>query len=391
MIYFDNAATTPPHPQVIEVIDRVLREEWGNPSSLHHKGFEAEQTLRASTREMARILGVAESSIIFTSCATESNNTALRGAVWGKDQPNILVPVSEHSSVYTTARHMAEGSLSTAARGGVEVRFLPVDAYGRVRPDQVRKAIDARTALVAVMQVNNELGSLNPIAELGQAIKEANPKTLFHVDATQALGKFPIPLAEGQVDSFAASAHKIHGPKGIGLLYVRPGLAYPPLLDGGGQMDGRRAGTENVAYIAGFAKALSLMDRYVKEEQATIWACYERACERIGRIPGARLNSPTEAPVNPFLLNVGILGIKAEVLLHMMEEEAYYFSSGSACSLGKASRVIEAIGLSSEYGEGILRISFGMENRPEEVDPFFDALEKNIARIRQMTGWRQHA
>lgn len=382
MIYFDNAATTPVHPEVAEVINHILLHEWGNPSSLHHIGFEAEKRMREAGRVLARGLGVDPSCLIFTSCASESNNTALWGAVRGKTGVNVVMAQAEHSSVEKTGLALREA--------GVEVRVIPVDWEGFVAPDQVAEAVDDKTALVTVMQVNNELGSRNDLAAIGPMVKAKNPKTLFHVDGTQAFGKLPVKLEEWKVDSYSASAHKIHGPKGVGLLYVRQGVNYPSLIAGGGQMGGRRAGTENVAYICAMAKAYDLVQAHVRDHKEEILAIYHRAMERIRALDGVRVNSPTQ-PVNPYIINFGLEGVRAEVLLHMMEGEEMYFSSGSACSKGQASPVIEAIGVPDAYKEGILRISFAMENSPDQVDPFFDALEKHVREIRKVTGWSKNA
>ena len=390
MIYFDNAATTPVAADVAETIEKAFREQWGNPSSLHRVGFQAEKVLEEARGRMAEKLGIPLKSLIFTSGASESLNTVLRGvatqallsqkmrAQTGSptDAPNIVISAVEHAAVYQTAQILASY--------GIEVREIPVDATGQVTVADVEKRVDAHTLLVAVMHVNNELGTIFPVAEIATMLHQKS-RALFLVDGTQALGKLPVNLSKIGCDFYVASGHKIHAPKGIGMLYVRPGVTVSPLITGGPQEYGRRAGTENVPYILGFVQAFLAMEkRRSTSFDPAIVKLHEKALARAKAITGSRINSP--AAGSPYILNIAFTGIKAEVLMHFMEMEEMYLSSGSACSKGKVSRILQAIHLPEAYLDGALRLSFSRENREEEVDPFFDRLETSIAQIRSITG-----
>lgn len=390
MIYFDNAATTPVAADVAETIEKAFREQWGNPSSLHRVGFQAEKVLEEARGRMAEKLGIPLKSLIFTSGASEGLNTVLRGvatqallsqkmrAQTGSqtDAPNIVISAVEHAAVYQTAQILASY--------GIEVREIPVDATGQVTVADVEKRVDAHTLLVAVMHVNNELGTIFPVAEIATMLHQKS-RALFLVDGTQALGKLPVNLSKIGCDFYVASGHKIHAPKGIGMLYVRPGVKVSPLITGGPQEYGRRAGTENVPYILGFVQAFLAMEkRRGTSFDPAIVKLHEKALARAKVITGSRINSP--AAGSPYILNIAFTGIKAEVLMHFMEMEEMYLSSGSACSKGKVSRILQAIHLPEAYLDGALRLSFSRENREEEVDPFFDRLETSIAQIRTITG-----
>lgn len=386
MIYFDNAATTPILPDVQEKIIEALTEYWGNPSSLHRKGFESEKVIREARAAVARELDVAPETLVFTSGATEGINTVLRGVslmahAKKAKRPNIVISAVEHSAVRKTAQ--------VIEAWGVEIRVVNVDAHGALSAADVAEKVDDATILVSIMQVNNELGTVYPVAEIAEKIKKKNPNTLFMVDGTQALGKFVVrPLTIG-CDFYISSGHKMHAPKGVGLLYIRRGVALPSLLTGGQQENGHRAGTENIPYIVGFCAALEEMAKRRGQEafDPQIVKMNQRARERATAIPGLVLNSPVDA--SPYILNVAMSGIKAEVLLHFMEQSEMYLSSGSACSRGAASAVIAAIQLDEEHRDGAVRISFGRQNRLEEVDLFFDALEKAVQEIRSLTGGRK--
>lgn len=390
MIYFDNAATTPVAADVAETIEKAFREQWGNPSSLHRVGFRAEKVLEEARGRMAEKLGIPLKSLIFTSGASEGLNTVLRGvatqallsqkmrAQTGSptDAPNIVISAVEHAAVYQTAQMLASY--------GIEVREIPVDATGQVTVADVEKRVDAHTLLVAVMHVNNELGTIFPVAEIATMLHQKS-RALLLVDGTQALGKLPVNLSKIGCDFYVASGHKIHAPKGIGMLYVRLGVTVSPLITGGPQEYGRRAGTENVPYILGFVQAFLAMEkRRGTSFDPAIVKLHDKALARAKVITGSRINSP--AAGSPYILNIAFTGIKAEVLMHFMEIEEMYLSSGSACSKGKVSRILQAIHLPEAYLDGALRLSFSRENREEEVDPFFDRLETSIAQIRSITG-----
>ncbi len=394
MIYFDNAATSPVLPQVVELVDKILLEDWGNASSLHKMGFRAQKYINYAEEVLARGLGVKKSELIFTSGASESNNMAIKGLAGGKKGKNILISSVEHASVSKTAEF--------AENEGLEVRWLAANAYGTISPEEVKSKLDDNTIMVSLMHVNNELGTIEPIFEIGDLIKSINPGTIFHVDGTQAFGKFNLKLGKACIDSYAASAHKIHGPKGVGLLYVKDGINYPPLVLGGGQQRNRRSGTENVAFIGAMAKAFELMEEFREKEPRKIYeinlACRARIKDMAERLGGIRINSPRLAEeemvqgedyASPYILNIGIEGIKAEVLLHMLEEDDMYVSSGSACSKGKLSPMAKACNMDESYTDGLIRLSFLTENDLSQVDPFFDKLEEGIEMIRSIKGWKR--
>ncbi|MDY6085448.1 MAG: cysteine desulfurase family protein [Peptoniphilaceae bacterium] len=382
MIYFDNAATTPVLPEVRRVIDETLETLWGNPSSLHRKGFEAEKILRKARETVAGILRVDPKSVIFTSGATESINTVLRGVaarhlMTRNGAPaNVVISSVEHAAVEQTARALKDF--------GIDVRRASVDEAGRVDAADMAALVDAHTLLVGMMHVNNELGTIYPIADIVRAVKARKADVPVLVDGTQALGKLVVHPGELGCDYYVSSGHKIHAPKGIGLLYVRPGAFFRPLLTGGPQENGHRAGTENVPYIAGFAAALEAMEASREGDwNPTIVAINRSVRERLAA-SDARILSPEEA--SPYILTAAFSGIKAEVLLHFMEREEMYLSSGSACSKGAPSRVLQAIRVPDAYADGAVRLSFGRENTLNEVDPFLDQLLAAVRQIQSLTG-----
>ncbi len=376
MIYFDNAATTAVDPRIADTVRDILVNHWGNVSSLHHLGVEAEKHLEKSRHTIARSLGVDDKTIIFTSCGSESNNMAIHNALvrCRSEKKNVVMSPIEHSSIFNLKKHLEDR--------GVEVRFLPVNEVGVVHPEDLASCVDENTAIVCVMFVNNELGTIEPIQELAKKTKEINPHALFHVDGVQGYGKVEINLGNSEIDSFSCSGHKIHAPKGVGFLYIRKGMDFEPLMIGGGQEFGIRPGTENVAYIAALAQAYELM-----QESHRVEEIYRHAMERVDRMKGVRLNSPREG-ASPYIINIGVKGIKSEVILHMMEEEDMYLSAASACSKNARSHVLEAVHVPEEYIDGCLRISFQRMNTLEEVDPFFDKLEEKIEEVRAITGRR---
>lgn len=398
MIYFDNASTTPILPDVANVVTDALLHQWGNPSSLHRLGFQAEKAMEEARGRMAALLGVPANSLLFTTGATEGINTVMRSVLmqtlqrrFGNEgrvehssigcandvsNANIVLTAVEHAAVHETA--MLFSSF------GIDVRFLPVDEEGKISLSDVERLVDEETLLVAVMHVNNELGTIFPVEEVGKVVKNQS-RALYLVDGTQALGKLPVRLSALSCDTYVASGHKIHAPKGIGLLFARPGTTLLPLLTGGGQEKNRRSGTENVPYILGFVEALAQMEAHREGVyDPHVVAIAKRARERAEALPGVHINSPADG--SPYILNFAVTGVKAEVLLHFMEQKEMYLSSGSACSKGKVSRILQEIHLPEKYLDGAVRLSFGRENREEEVDPFFDHLAFSIQQIRRITG-----
>lgn len=378
MIYLDHAATTPPHPDVVKAVTEAMTRFYGNPSSLHKAGAEAGRVLQQAREVAARALGVSPGEIVFTSSGTESNNAALKGVAFQyRDRGrHIVTTMVEHPAVYRVAKQLEEL--------GFSVTYLPVDRTGRVSPDAVERALRDDTLLVSIMHVNNETGSLQPIAEIGRRLKRY-PKVLFHVDAVQSFGKVPLDPKGWGIDLLSLTGHKLRGPRGVGLLYVREGVTLFPLLAGGGQEGGLRSGTENVPGIVGMAKAM----RLIREEQAAKPDHFARLKRRL--VAGLRawgdrvlLNSPErDEEAAPHIVNFSVPGIKPEVLLHALEEEGYLLSTKSACSSKKdePSRVLMAMFGDEERARTGIRVSFGYETTERDVDGFLAALEKRLSEL----------
>ncbi|HEY8417093.1 MAG TPA: cysteine desulfurase family protein [Limnochordales bacterium] len=365
-VYLDNAATTPVAPAVIERMTHVLTHVYGNPSSVHRKGIEAERVVTAARRQVAQALGADPADVIFTSGGTEANGLAILGAARARmrRRPHIITGQTEHSSVLNACR-LLEGD-------GFAVTYLPVDKAGRITVDDVLAHLREDTALVSLMWVNNEVGTVHPVAEIAAAVKERSPETLVHVDGVQALGKLPINVKELPIDLLSVSAHKIHGPKGVGALWVRPGVRIVSILGGGSQERGLRPGTENVAGIAGFGVAAEAAVADLPRAAAHMARLRERLWEGIqARVPWAVRNTPVEpAHCAPHILNVSFPGLKGEVLVHSLAEEGIYVSTGSACSSRRTghSHVLTAMGLSEAAAGGALRLSLSAWTTEADVE-----------------------
>ncbi|MFI8710481.1 cysteine desulfurase family protein [Brevibacillus brevis] len=376
MIYLDNSATTRPHPQVIETVRRAMESYYGNPSSLHQKGVEAENVLKQARKVAAQYLGCKESEVIFTSGGTESNNTAIKGVAFQYQNrgKHIITTQVEHPAVYDVCKQL-EGL-------GFAVTYLPVDREGRVSVEAVQKAMRPDTILVSVMHVNNELGTIQPILEIGQWLKQF-PKVLFHVDAVQGIGKVPLRIKDSGIDLLSVSAHKFYGPRGVGILYKREGLIIHPLMMGGGQEGGVRSGTENLPAIAGMAKAIRILEELGSVEMIRLQKLNQQLREGIATMEGCVVNTP-ESNTAPHIMNLSVPGVKAEVLLHALEEKGFLISTKSACSskVNEPSRVLTAIGIERDCALSSLRISLGRENTPDDIQQFLKALEECVSVLR---------
>lgn len=376
VIYFDNSATTRPHPQVIETMSKAMASYYGNPSSLHRKGVEAENILNQARAVAAGYLGCKPSEIFFTSGGTESNNAAIKGVAFQYQSrgKHIITTQIEHPAVYDVCKQLESM--------GFSVTYLPVDREGRVSLTDVQKAMRPDTILVSVMHVNNELGTIQPVEEIGKWLKQF-PKVLFHVDAVQGIGKVPLRIKESGIDLLSLSAHKFHGPRGIGILYKREGLIIQPLLTGGGQEAGVRSGTENLPAIAGLAKAFRLLQESGADEPSRLQRLLEQLREGVSPIEGIQVNTP-EKGTAPHIMNLSVPGVKAEVLLHALEERGFLVSTKSACSskANEPSRVLMAIGVGTECASSSLRISLGRDNTAEEVAQFIEALRICVKTLR---------
>lgn len=356
--YLDNSATTRPYDQVIRLMTSAMETGYGNPSSLHCMGVDGEQMVNTARKQVSSVLGCREDEVIFTSGGTESNNMAVLGAAtagkrWGK---KIITAKGEHPSVLETFRYLE--------KQGFQAIYIDIDRNGVVDISQLADAVDDETVLISIMHVNNEVGTIQPIAEIAKLKKKA----LFHTDGVQSFGKIQIPMKG--VDLLSLSGHKIHGPKGIGALYVRKGINLPPLIHGGGQERGMRSGTENVPAIAGLGLAAEISQgkQGSQEGREHIRSLNQmmRQLLQDSSIP-IRINSPEDAL--PHILNVSFEGTKGEVLLHILEQQGVFVSTGSACSSNKKgkSHVLAAMGVPGEDLEGALRISMSCENTQEEV------------------------
>lgn len=382
-IYLDNSATTPVLPEIAEVMVSVLTAAYGNPSSLHKKGLEAEKILSGARKKVADCLGVRQQEIIFTSGGTEANNLAIKGAAYRgrRRKRHVITGSTEHPSVLSTVSHLGQE--------GFEVTLLPVDREGKISLAQLAEAIREDTVLVSIMHVNNETGVIAPVAEIGALVKEKNPEVLFHVDAVQSFGKLPVEPRAWRADLVTMSAHKIHGPKGTGALYCREGVQLAPLLHGGGQERELRPGTENMAGIAGFAAATELACRNMEKNAAHLGLLREKLLEGLReRVPDVVINSPPDAA--PHIVNITVPGLKGEVLVHALAEHGIFVSTGSACHSRRPepSHVLLAMGRTRKEVEASLRISFSPKNGEDEIDFMLEVLEAAVRDLRLLTGRR---
>ena len=380
-IYLDNSATTKCFPEAAELVCRILTEDYGNPSSMHHKGVEAERRITEAKQILADILKVNSKNLYFTSCGTESDHLAIAGCARANRRAgqHLVTTVIEHPAVLETMHALEEE--------GFDVTYLPVDGDGVVSPEAVAEAVREDTILVSVMHTNNEIGSLQPIAEIGRLIKEKNPKALFHVDAVQGFGKAQIYPKRMKIDLLSASGHKIHAPKGIGLLYVADGVKIRPTLPGGGQQSGLRSGTENVAGMAAMALSAKMLYDHLDEDVDRLYALRERLIGQAQAIEGVHVNGKEGRGSAPHVISLSVEGVRAEVLLHALEERGVYVSAGSACSSNRPhlSETLKAIGTPKELLDATIRLSLSVMNTEEEIDAAAAALAELIPFLRKYT------
>ena len=360
----DNSATTRCSDRACQLMVDLLTKDYGNPSSLHMKGIEAERFVETAKKKIAKTLRVSEKEIIFTSGGTESNNLAIIGAAMANRRAgnHIITTSIEHASV--------ENPMEFLKEQGFEITYLSVDENGIISLEELEEAVTEQTILVSMMQVNNEIGAVEPIAEAGALIKQCNPQTLFHVDAIQSYGKMRIYPAKMHVDLLSVSGHKIHGPKGSGFLYIKDKTKIHPLLNGGGQQRGMRSGTENVPAIAGLGVAAERIYTGFEEKIDRMYTLREHFIEEVTKIPGVHVNGHTDRSNAPHIVSVSTEGVRAEVLLHALEDKEIYVSAGSACSSNKpsVSHTLKSIGLKPEFLDATIRFSFCVETTLEEID-----------------------
>ena len=374
----DHSATTPVDGRVLETMLPYFREKFGNASSIHLFGQETRSIVEDAREKIAQFINAKESEIHFLSGGTEADNYALKGVATAlkKKGNHIITSKMEHPAIYDTCKYLE--------KNGCKVTFLEPDKYGVIHPEMVDGAITRKTILISIMHVNNEIGTINPISEIGDIAKQSG--VLFHTDAVQSFGKIAIDVEKMNIDLLSASSHKIYGPKGVGLIYVRRGLTMDKLLHGGSHEGNRRAGTENVAGIVGFGKAVEICRSVMKEESERLTSLRNYFWSKIvNTIPSATQNGhPTERL--PGILNVSFQGVEGESLLISLDMKGIAVSSGSACSSGsnKPSHVLEAIKLSPELMNGTLRFSLGRSNTEEDIDYTVDALSEAVERLRAM-------
>ena len=378
-LYADHAATTALSPRALEAMTPYFRDAYGNPSSLYTFGQQAKSDLDAARAEVARCLNAKPEEIFFTSGGTESDNWALKAVaeLRGGKGRHIITSAMEHHAILHTLEHLEKAL-------GFSITYLPVDSLGRVDPQAVKAAIRPDTILITVMAANNEIGTIEPIAEIGAIAREAG--VLFHTDAVQAVGHIPVDVSAWNCDMLSLSGHKFHGPRGVGALYVRRGLRLPPLIHGGGQEKGRRSGTENVAGAVGLAAALREAVDGLEARSVLLAARRDRLIEGLTRLPCSRL---TGDPVHrlPGTASFVFEGVEGEALLLHLDAKGICASSGSACSSASLdpSHVLLAIGLPHEVAHGSLRLSLGEENTDEDVDYLLQAVPEVVEYLRNMS------
>ncbi len=380
-IYLDNAATTQAYDSVGEVVKEVLCTDYGNPSSLHIKGVEGEQYVRDARETLAQLLKVQEKEIYFTSGGTESDNLALMGVAhaYQRTGKHLITSCVEHPAVLNTMRHLEEE--------GFEVTYLPVDHEGKVQMDALKEALRPDTTLVSIMYLNNEVGAVQSIAEAARLVKDYNPGIIIHTDAVQGFGKYQIYPKRLGVDLCSVSGHKIHGPKGVGALYIDSGVKIRPILFGGGQQRDIRPGTENVPGIAGLAEAARITYTDLDEKVAQMRRLKGQLAEGVLSLPDVQIHGRIDEDSAPNILSVGFAGIRSEVLLHALEDRGIYVSSGSACSSNHpgVSGVLQGMGVEKKYLESTLRFSLSEFTTEEEIDETVMALQELVPMLRRYT------
>ena len=378
MIYLDNSATTKPCASAVIAANEAMCEAWGNPSSLHRLGVEAESIINETRSKIADTLGCREDEIFFTGSGTEANNMAIIGAAESlKRRGNKIVTTSvEHPSVLNTCKHLEEN--------GFEVTYIKPQKDGHVLASDILKAVDNKTVLVTMMLVNNETGCIFPVREVAEGLKEMRSMALLHTDCVQAFGKMEIDVAELGVDLLTASGHKIHGPKGIGFLYKRKGLNnIKPVIHGGGQEKGLRSGTESVPLIAALGGAVDELK--ITASLKAMKELHAYAVERLSSLDGLVINTP-DRDILPYIINISVIGYRSETLLHFLEQQDIFVSSGSACAKGKGSYVLTEMGLSADLTDSALRISFSKNSTFEDIDKLCEALKTAQSTLRRKQG-----
>lgn len=381
-IYLDHASTTPPSKEVVQSMLEVLEKDYGNPSSLHRKGIKAEAYIKETSELIANHLKVLPNEIYYTSGGTESNNIAIFGVAEGykRNGRHLITTQIEHPSVLAPFKKLESQ--------GYEVTYLPVNEEGYIDLNTLEKAIRSDTILVSIMHVNNEIGTIAPIEAIGELIKKVNPHTLFHVDGVQSFAKLPIYPKRWKIDFLSMSGHKIHGPKGIGVLYATKGNKLNPLQYGGDQQKGLRSGTENTPGIAGLYMAVKNAYESLEESRGSIYQLKQRLVRHLTtEIKGTYIQGPNLEEGSPYIVNVRFDGVRGEVLLHALEDKNIYISTGSACSSHKSNKsaTLQALGLSDEQILSSIRISLSPNTNEEDIQTFIKEVKNIIPMLRKFT------
>lgn len=366
-LYLDNSATTRVSPTVADQICNMMTENYGNPSSLHSKGLQAQHSVEEARNIISNALGVSANEIYFTSGGTEANNLAIIGTALCKRKTGnkIVTSAIEHSSIMDSCKYLE--SL------GFEVVYLPAQENGAVSVESLENAIDENTILISLMYVNNETGAIQPVEKIPRIIKRKNSPAVFHIDAVQAFGKLPMKNTKLKADMISVTAHKIYGPKGVGALYIKKGVRVTPRQFGGEQQSKIRPGTESAPLIVGFGQAVNEID-YTKNDRVKEVNAYLK--EKLGDLDGVVINSPENAL--EYIVNFSVVGIRSETMLHFLAEKNIYVSSGSACSKGKPSYVLTAMGLDKKLADSAIRVSFSHDNTKEDIDRLVEAINDGI-------------
>lgn len=376
-IYFDNSATTKPYKEVIEAVSYGMENYYGNPSSLHKMGIKSEKIINEVRDIIGKSVNAIRDEIYFISGASEGNNLIFKGIA--KKNGHIITTKFEHQSILKTCEFLE--------KQGVNITYLNVDENGQISLEELKDAITKDTVLISIMHVNNEMGAIQNLEEIGKVIKEKSSRAKFHVDAVQGYGKLKIDVKKMKIDMLTTTGHKFHGPKGTGFLYLKKGINLNSLIHGGSQENTLRAGTQNVAGILGLGKAVEIVNKNMETNYKKVLEIKEYMIEKLNKFNDIRINSPLEN-TSPYILNVSFNGVRAEVLLHLLEEKDIYVSTGSACTSKSSgvngSYVIKALGLCDKEINGAIRFSFSEENTKEEVDFTIGILEKGLKFLRRI-------
>ena len=379
--YFDNSATTRVYPEVVKAMNDIMLIQYANPSSMHRKGMEAEMALRNARQTVAKTLKADDRNILFTSGGTESDNMALIGCATAASRSgkHIVTTRIEHPAILETCAYLEEQ--------GFEVTYLNVDKNGLIDLNELEESVRSDTTVVSIMHTNNEIGAVESVKEASEIIKKKNPNTLFHVDAVQGYGKFVInPKKEG-IDLMSVSGHKIHGPKGIGFLYIANGVKIHPIIHGGGQQKDLRSGTENVPGIIGLARASELIYERLENDRANMYAMKERLIKGLLEIEDIKINGLTGMDSAPHIVSASVGGVRSEVLLHALEDKDIYISAGSACASNKPaiSETLKAIGVENRFLESTVRFSLCGDNSMDQIEYALEAIKGIVPMLRRFT------